>query len=190
MSQCPQPSCSGPGRCQRGNLKVGMWLCWTGPTFSPPSHQLTRATEPHQQQEMSLQAHPICQPTFFFLKNYCGKIYITRNLPPKPHLSVHSSDIKYTLQPSPPSSPECFIFPSGNSVLHPSLAPDPHHLLSASKGVTPLGTSEKCRTTGFALGDWLTPLGVMSLKSIHVVSHERESVSHSVMSDSLSSHGL
>ena len=72
----------------------------------------------------------------------------------------------------------------------PAPAPDRHHLLSASKDVTPLGTSEKWKTTGFALGDWLTPLGMMSLKSIHVVSHERESVSHSVVSDSLPHHGL
>ena len=174
----------GRGRCQQGNLEVGMWLCWTGPTFSPPSRQLAWATEPHQRQEMSLQAHPICRPTFFFFKNYCGNIYITRNLPSKPRLSVHSCDHHHhRLQNVSSSQVEtlCSI---------PALAPDPYHLLSASKDVIPLGTSEKWETTGFAPGDWLAPLGMMSLKSIHVVSHERDSVSRSVVSDSLPPHGL
>ena len=72
----------------------------------------------------------------------------------------------------------------------PAPAPDLHHLLSVSKDLTPLETSEKWKTTGFARGDWLTPLGMMPLKSIHVVSHERESVNHSVMSDSLPPHTI
>ena len=69
----PSHPARGRGRCQRGNLEVGMWLCWMGPTFSPPSRQLTQATEPHQRQEMSLQTHPICRPTFFFLRTIVVK---------------------------------------------------------------------------------------------------------------------